>query len=193
MMTIFQLIMLAAAAFFAYQVYIHIQNIDEESKPAFLQDSEEVEPVPDFDEMIRLADEAFVDGQIDIAQKRLEEIVMRFPQAAEGMNKLAFVLSKQGDTAGAEKYYKASLEIEEDDVTYNALATLLVSMNKMQEAEACYKKAVDIDGNYEVTWFNYANLMLRLERLEEAKEMYEKALVIDPDFQEAKDELEKLK
>jgi len=192
-MTIFQLLMLAGAAFFAYQVYMHIQNIDEESEPAFMQDIEEIEMEPDYNELIKQADEAFVDGQIEIAQKRLQDIVMRFPEVAEGMNKLAFVLNRQGNQLEAEKYYRASLKLEEDDVTYNALATLLVSMNNMEEAEECYKKALSIDDNYEVTWFNYANLMLRLGRLEEAKEMYERVLAIDPNFQEAKDELEQLK
>jgi len=191
-MTIFQLIMLAAAAFFAYQIYVYIQNIDEEAEPAFMQDREVIEVQPSTDELIEQADKAYMDGQIDEAQKLLEEIVLQFPDSSEGMNKLAFVLAKQGDKLGAEKYYKASLEIDDDDMTHNALATLLVSLDRLDDAEEHYKKALDLDDNYEVTWFNYANLMQGLGKLNEAKEMYQKALDINPDFEEAKEELENL-
>lgn len=191
-MTFFQLIMLAAAAFFAYQVYMHIQNLDNEAEPEFIQEVQEIEIKPTPNELIAKADEAYVDGQIDEAQKRLEEIVLIFPDFAEGMNKLAFVLAKQGDMQGAEKYYKASLEIESDDVTHNALAILLVSLERMEEAEEHYKKALEFDDNYEVTWFNYANMMQSLGKTEEAKNMYRKALEIDSNFEQAKEELENL-
>lgn len=184
--------MLLAAGFFAYQVYMYIQNMDDETEPVFMQKSEEIEMQPTPDMLIEEADRAYMDGQIEEAQRRLEEIVARFPDFAEGMNKLAFVLAKQGDKHGAEKYYKASLQLEDDDMTHNALAVLLVSSERFEEAEDHYKKALEIDENYEVTWFNYANLMLRLQREEEAKEMYKKALEISPEFEQAKEELEKL-
>ncbi len=191
-MTIFQLIMLLAAGFFAYQMYVYIQNIDEEAEPVFMQESEVIEIEQTPDELIVKADEAYSDGQIQEAQKRLEEIVTRFPDFAEGMNKLAFVLAKQDDKNGAEKYYNSSLEIKDDDVTHNALATLLVSMGRPEDAQEHYKKALEIDDNYELTWFNYANLMLSLGREKEAKEMYKKAIEIEPDFEQAKEELKKL-
>jgi len=192
-MTIFQIIMLAAAAFFAYQVYVYIQGMDEEAEPAFIQENEAIEIEPSPDELIEEADKAYMDGEIEVARKRLEEIVSRYPDFAEGMNKLAFILAKQGDALGAEKYYKASLELEKDDVTHNALATLLVSLDRNSEAEEHYKKALEIDSGYEVTWFNYANLMLRIGKHDEAKEMYQKVLDIDPGFEQAKEELENLK
>lgn len=192
-MTVFQLIMLAAAAFFAYQVYMHIQNIDEDAEPQFMNELEQIKAEPTVDELIQEADQAYMDGQLEEAQRRLESIVEKFPDFAEGMNKLAFVLAKQDKKEEAEKLYKASLDIaKDDDLTHNALATLLVSMDKTDEAEEHYRKALNIDSEYEVTWFNYANLMLRLGKQEEAKEMYQKALLINPDFNEAKAELENL-
>ncbi len=192
-MTIFQIIMLLAAAFFAYQVYVHIQNIDEDKEPVFMQETEVIELQPTPDELIAEADQAYMDGKLQRAQSLLEGIVEKHPDFAEGMNKLAFVLAKQGDKTNALKYYKASLEIDAvDDMTHNALATLLASMDRLQEAEEHYKRALEIDSDYELAWFNYANLMLRLERPEEAKKMYQKALEINPDFKEAGEELEKL-
>jgi len=196
-MSIFQLIMLAAAAFFAYQVYVHIQNIDEEAEPESMREIEEMEAAeiaPSFEERVEAADKAYMDDNVDEAKSLLEQIVKDFPSVAEGMNKLAFILSKQGENEEALLYYRASLRLDEnDDMTHNAIAKLLENMDKNEEAQEHYKSAISIDDNYEITWFNYANLMLSLGKIDEAKEMFNKALEIDPEFEDAKEELEKLK
>jgi Tfp pilus assembly protein PilF len=188
--------MLAAAAFFAYQVYAHIQNIDEDAEPEFLTPTEavpEVEKAPSFDELIEEADRAYIDGDIEKTKELLEDIVKKFPTMAEGMNKLAFVLSKENENDEALLYYRASLRIDpQDDMTHNAIARLLATLHKDKEAEEHYKAALEIDDNYEVTWFNYADLMSSLGKKEEAKQMYQKALKIDPKFEEAKEKLENL-
>ncbi len=192
-MTIFQLILLAAAAFFAYQVYMHIQNIDEDAEPLSMQEPEQIESEPSVDELIEAADQAYMDGQIEEAQRRLEEVVERYPEVAEGLNKLAFVLAKQEKLDEARRLYEASLRIDNnDDMTHNAMATLLVRMDRLDEAAQHYEMALGIDESYEVTWFNYANLMQLRNENDRAKEMYAKALEINPDFEEAKEELEKL-
>lgn len=193
-MTIFQIIMLLATAFFAYQVYVYIQGIDEDAEPVFMSEPEILETEPSADELIEEADEAYMNDDLDKAQELLEGVVRKHPAFAEGLNKLAFVFSKQGDNESAQKYYEASLALApNDDMTHNALAALLSSTGKTQEAEEHYKKAIEIDDNYEITWFNYANLMLKLGRNTEARVMYQKALDIDPEFEQAKAELEKLK
>lgn len=195
-MSIFQLIMLGVAAFFAYQVYMHIQNIDEDAEPESMQEIEEMEAAevaPSFSERVEAADKEYMDDNIDKAKELLEEVVKDFPSAAEGMNKLAFILSKQDENEEALLYYRASLRIDDsDDMTHNAIAKLLVVMNKNDEAQEHYKSALEIDDNYEITWFNYANLMLSLGKVDEAKEMFQKALAIEPEFEEAKEELERL-
>lgn len=195
-MTIFQLIMLTAAAFFAYQVYVHIQNIDEDEEPVSLREIEEtkeVEARPSFDELIEEADKAYIDADKEKAKELLEKTVQQYPMMAEGLNKLAFVLSKNNENDEALLYYNASLRVEsDDDMTHNAIARLLASMNKNEEAEEHYKAALAIDDNYELTWFNYADLMNALGKKEEAKQMYQRALEIDPEFEEAKEKLEKL-
>ena len=141
-MTLFQIILLLAAAFFAYQVYMHIQNIDEDAEPIFGQEPEQIEIEPTADERIEEADRAYMDGDIARAQTLLEETVNRFPDLPEAMNKLAFILAKQGNAEAAEEQYRASLAIApNDDMTHNALATVLVSLSKEGEAEEHYKKA----------------------------------------------------
>lgn len=193
-MTLFQIILMLAAGFFAYQVYIHIQGIDEDAEPESMRELEvPAVTAPSADEMIEEADQAYMDDDIDRAGIILGNVVRDYPELAEARNKFAFVLSKQGNKQEAVKQYEASLEIEaNDDMTHNALATLLASMDENERAEKHYKQAIDIDDNYEVTWFNYANLMLKLDRKDEARQMYQKALEIAPGFEEAKEALESL-
>lgn len=192
-MTTFQIIMLLVSAFFAYKMYEYIQGLDENAEPESMRVAELIEAEPSADEMVEEADEAYKKGDLDAAQRLLENIVRLHPEFAEGHNKLAFVLFKQGDLENAQQHYRASLELEpNDDMTHNALATMLSSMERNAEAEEHYKRALEIDDGYEVTWFNYANLNLRLGKKEEAKEMYRKALQINPDFEQAREELEKL-
>ncbi len=193
-MTLFQIILMLAAGFFAYQVYIYIQGIDEDAEPESMREPEApAVTAPSADEMIEEADQAYMDDDIDRAGSILGNVVRDYPDLAEARNKLAFVLSKQGNMQEAVRQYEASLEIEpNDDMTHNALATLLASMEENERAQEHYKKAIEIDDNYEVTWFNYANLMLKLDRRDEARQMYQKALEIAPDFEEAKEALESL-
>jgi len=192
-MSLFQILMLLASGFFAFQMYKHIQQIDDDTEPAFMKEPEGVEQEPSVEELIHEADKAYMDDRIDIAQERLEYIVEQFPNVAEGMNKLAFVLAKQDKKEEAEKYYKASLEIDaNDDMTHNALAKLYADMGKSIQAQEHYKQALKIDNNYELTWFNYGQLMESLGEKKEAQEMYLKALEIDPDFEEARKAFENL-
>ena len=192
-MSIFQLIMLLVSAYFAYQMYKHIQGIDENVEPAFMQESEPVEVEPTIDELIAEADKAYMDDRFDIAQERLEAIIEQFPDSAEAMNKLAFVLAKQDKNEEAETHYLASLKIDpSDDMTHNALAKLYADMGKNIQAQEHYKKAVEIDKDYELTWFNYGALMDALGQKEEAREMYEKALKIDPSYEPALEAMTKL-
>lgn len=190
-MTIFQLIMLLAAGFFAYQVYLHIQNIDENMEPSFSQEPELIEPTQE--ELVKEADKAFMDGDIKKAQALLESIVSKYPSFAEAMNKLAYILTQQEDYENAQKYYEISLGINpNDDMTHIALAKLFALTGKNIQAQEHYKLALKIDDNYEITWFNYATLMASLGEKDEARKMYKKALEIDPDYEQAKIELEKL-
>lgn len=190
-MTAFQLIMLLIAGFFAYQVYTYIQNIDENEEPAFAKEPEVIEPIAE--ELVKEADEAFMNNDLQKAKTILEDIINRHPNFAEAMNKLAFILTKEEDYENAQKYYERSLEIEpNDDMTHNAIAKLFALTGKTIQAQEHYRLALKIDDNYEVTWYNYANLMASIGEKAEAKKMYEKALEINPGFDLAKEELEKL-
>lgn len=183
-MTLFQIIMMAAAAFFAYQVYRYIQNMNDETQHAFEAEPREV--LPSVDELIAKADEAYRDDQIEIAKERFSEIVQTDDNNAESRNKLAFIYAKEGNVDMARELYLESLEINgKDDMTHNALGKLYLENQELEKAKEHFEAAIDIDDNYELTWCNYGDLLFAMNQKEKAKEMYEKALQIDPEFERA--------
>lgn len=189
-MTVFQLLLLGATAFFAYRIYDHIQSLQE-------PDSGEVAPrrVAPFDPeaLIEAADKAYEATDLGKAKALLAEADVKMPDNPEILNRLGFILAKEGDVERAIEHYHASLKIEgEDDVVHNAIATLYRDKGDLIGAKTHYESALSIDDEYEVTYFNYANLLVDMGEKERAKEMYEKALKIKPDFIQAKFELDKL-
>jgi tetratricopeptide (TPR) repeat protein len=188
-MTLFQIILLVATAFFAYKVYEHVRNLQD----VRTRGSEGSESVPmDPQDLVERADASYKTGDLLRARRLLEDAERLQPDDPETLNRLAFVLAKTGDSAAAIEKYEASLAVGDDDVTHNALASVLKSEGRFDEAEKHYEAALAIDDRYEVTYFNYGNLLAERGDTEGAKQMYKKALAIREDFAEAREELERL-
>ena len=187
-MNLFQLILLGASAYMAYKIYEHIQT---------LQDPERQNtPPPRVDksasELIEEADMAFEEEDFSRAKALLAEADVKEPNNAQTLGKLAYILAKEGETERAIEHYTHSLEIEEDDMVHNALASLYREEKEYDAAKEHYEKALRIDSKYDVTYYNYGNLLQDMENIDEAKKMYQKALDINPDFSQAQEELEKI-
>ncbi len=190
-MNTFQIILLLATAFFAYRIYEHIQGLQD---PAALKTPPRKMPAPyDPEALVEKADEAYESGDLGGAKALLAEADVKSPNNPEILNKLGFILAKEGDTDRAMEHYQASLEVnDEDDMVHSALASLYREQGDYEQAKEHYEKALAIDSEYATTYFNFANLLVDMDEKERAKVMYEKALQYDPDFMQAKFELEKL-
>jgi tetratricopeptide (TPR) repeat protein len=63
----------------------------------------------------------------------------------------------------------------------NTYARLLNKLNRPEEAEVAYRKAIEIDPKWDGYWASLGNLLAnRLNRLDEAEAAYRKAIEIDP-------------
>ncbi len=189
-MTIMQLILLGASAFFAFKVYEHMQGLQDSDET--IDESNMIEEKVDIDALVDEADKAYDAGHLLEARELLQKAYDHDSTIPELANRLGFVLSQMGNHDEALKLYRHSLTLKEEDVTHLAIASELRSMGRLDEAEEHYKKAIALDPKYEVTYFNYANLLVDMNRIAEAKMMYEKALEIEPELNAAKEELEKL-
>ena len=189
-MTIMQLILLGASAFFAFKIYEHMQGLQD---PDGSEESAEViEEQVNIDALVEEADKAYDAGRLLEARELLQKAQNHDSNIPELTNRLGFIVSQMGNHEEALKLYNHALTLKEEDVTHLAIASQLRELGRLDEAEVHYKRAIELDPEYEVAYFNFANLLVDMKRTTEAKMMYEKALEIAPDLEAAKEELEKL-
>ncbi len=194
-MNIFQILMLGISLYFAYQVYLHVTNLED-----FPQKDSEKEKIKkplsivDPEYLVNRADEAYEAGNTAEALRLLREAHAKDSENTDILNKLGFVLAKEGELEEAVSAYLDSLERNsEDDTVHNAIASVYRNLGDTDASRKHYEEALRIDDEYAITYFNFANLLVDLQELEKAKEMYQKAIDLDPEFAQAKFELEKLK
>ena len=200
--TLFQIILLGASLFFAYQIYKFVNTMKEGggNLPSDTGTYDEPAPaqpsrpgMPDAAELLEKADAAYAVGNSGDARLYLERAEKLDPDNPEVLNKLGFVLFKDREYEEALGKYNRSLMLDpDDDLTHNAAAGVLRKLGRLDEAQEHYKAAVDIDENYEETYFNYGELLVEKGDKEGARMMFEKALELKPDYAEAAAALEAL-
>ncbi len=189
-MTIMQIILLGASAFFAFKIYEHVQGLQE--RDGMADEPEAAEERVDIDALVEEADKAYDAGRLLEARELLQKAHNHDSSVPELANRLGFVLSAMGNNEEALKLYSHSLSLQEEDVTHLAIASQLKVLGRLDEAADHYKRAIELDPEYEVSYFNYANLLVDMKRVAEAKMMYEKALEVEPGLEAAQEELDKL-
>lgn len=189
-MSLFQILMLAATLFFAYQIFRHVQTLDDAgSEPS----GGNPEPAASAALLVEQADEAYGEGDVAGAKRLLAEAYELDKTDTEILNKLAFVTAKSGERAEAIELYERSLELDEnDDLTHNAIASLYRTQGALERAQDHYLKALEIDDAYAQTYYNYGNLLADMHENDEARAMYGRALELDPEFTQARDALASL-
>jgi tetratricopeptide (TPR) repeat protein len=185
----FQILMLAATLFFAYQIYRHVQTLEDSSPKNSQPDIPETADVST-STLVDNADIAYEHGELDKAKSMLEEAITLEPKNPEILNKLAFVTAKSGDRLKGIELYEKSLELDEnDDLTHNAIASLYRAENAYERSQDHYLKAIEIDASYAQTYYNYGNLLVDMGEIEEARNMYKRALDLQSDFPQAREAL----
>jgi len=195
-MSTFAIIMLAATAFFAYQIYRHVNTLEDKKEEYSEPIIAPVEPkaVNTSTALIDEADEAYSEGDLERALDKLTKANALLPDNPEILNKVAFIHGKLGNTQSAIEWYKHSLELDDtDDLTHNAIASIYKTEGSLLLAKEHYEKALQIDNAYAVTYYNYANLLADMGEIHEAKELYTRALELQEDFPEALAALDSLK
>lgn len=197
-MTIFQLLMLGASAFFAFKIYEHIQTLQDpepQRDNVNNDDMKSAEAFSPFDPeaLIEKADEAFEEKDFQKALALLSEANAKEPNNSEILFKIGYILQQTNDNDEALNYYKEALEVDKDnEFIHNSMASIYKANGEFTSAKMHLHASIEIDDENPITYYNFGNLLVEMQHLEEAKDMYEKALEINPDFSEAKEELEKL-
>ena len=196
-MTVFQLLMLGASAYFAYKIYEHIQTLQDpqQNDNTNEDDSKTAEAFSPFDPeaLVIKADEAFQEKDFQKAIALLSEADAKQPNNAEILFKIGYILQQIGDNNEAISYYKKALEIDKnDEFIHNSMASIYRANGEFVSARMHLNDSLAIDDVNPITYYNYGNLLVDMEHPEEARTMYEKAIELNPEFTQAKDELGKL-
>jgi len=199
-MTVFQLLMLGASAYFAFKIYEHIQTLKDSEENSLNnfenQESRTADAFSIFspEALVQRADEAFENDDYQKALAFLIEANAKAPNNGEILFKLGYILQQSGDLDEAIKYFKEALEVDKNnEYIHNSMASIYRSRGEFTSAKLHLKASLDIEDENPITYYNFGNLLVDMQNNEEAVQMYEKALELNPEFIEAKEELEKLK
>lgn len=196
-MTIFQLILLLASAFFALKVYEHIQTLQdpkEENQNNPPQRSMNAFSTFNPEELIEKADDAFENGDKNKALSLLKEANEKEANNSETLFKIGYILQEQQNEEQALEYYKEALKSDNNnEFIHNSIATLYRKNGEFVSAKLHLNTSLQIDDKNPITYYNYGNLLVDMQKNDEAIQMYEKAIELNPNFDEAIQEIEKLK
>lgn len=197
-MTVFQLLMLGASAYFAYKIFEHIQTLQD--PPANMDENQNEQPKSaeafspfDPEALVIKADEAFEQKDFQKAVALLGEADAKQPNNPDILFKIAYILQQVNDNDEALKYYKEALELDKDnEFIHNSMASIYRANQEFVSAKMHLNASIAIDDENAITYYNYGNLLVEMQHIDEAKAMYLKAIELNPEFSEAKEELEKL-
>ncbi len=195
-MTLFQLLMLGASAFFAYKIYEHIQTLQDPQESDVKGDTPRtVEAFSAFDasSLIDKADEEMQKGDLQKALAIYSEANIKAPNNPETLFKMGYTLGQQNRDDEALEYYKEALALDPNNsYIHQAMASLYRKMAAFEKAKDHLENSLSLDANNPITYYNYGNLLVDMKDFDGAKKMYEKALRLDANMKEAQEELDKL-
>ena len=147
-MSIFQLLMLGASAFFAYKIYEHIQTLQE---PQEEQESKEetkstrtADSFSTFDAttLLETADKEREKGNVDRALAIYHEANIKNPKDAEILFKMAYTLGLQNRDEEALEYYLESLSYDEENpFAYKEISKIYAKLGDEDKAQEMLEKA----------------------------------------------------
>ncbi len=144
-MTIFQLLMLGASAFFAFKIYEHIQTLKDPEQNTDTQeeqntDSSVVRTAQSFstssaEKLLEKADESREKGELDRALAIYSEANIKRPHDAETLFKMGYTLVLQGRDDEALEYLLESLEYDDQNpFAYKEIAAIYEKMGEEDKA-----------------------------------------------------------
>jgi len=143
-MSVFQLLMLGASAYFAFKIYEHIQTLQEPDLSA----DDTPPPLPDseVDELIQDGDEARERGDLDRALAIYSEAKINQPQNAEILFKMGYTMSELERYDEALDYFENSLKYDDNNpFTYLEMSKIYKELGEDDKAQHFYEKGVELD------------------------------------------------
>jgi len=154
-MTLFQILMLGASAFFAYKIYEHIQTLQD---PQETPDEDTQAPQRSADSfstssanaLLEKADAKADEGNLDMALAIYSEANIKEPNNDETLFKMGYVLAKQERNEEALEYFKEALALDDKNpFTHLEMAMIYIKDEEIASARTHLNAALQIDPEFE--------------------------------------------
>ena len=120
-------------------------------------------------------------GDADGAGRLAEQLLQRDPNNAAALHVLGLIKFNQGDAATAADLLHRSLETATDAGVLSDLGVMLRTVGRLTEAEAAYRRALELDPCLAAALGNLGNVLLDQHRADEAEPVLIEALRQAPD------------
>jgi len=152
-MTLFQILMLGASAYFAYKIYEHIQTLqdptDDSSEDSVERTADAFSPF-DSTELIQKADDEMQKGNLDKALAIYSEANIKEPNNDEVLFKMGLSLAHQNRGEEALEYFQESLAIDASNpFTHLEMAFVYIKQEEFASARTHLNAALEIDPQLE--------------------------------------------
>jgi len=154
-MTLFQLLMLGASAFFAFKIYEHIQTLKEPEdtdgkSPNEPKRTAEAFSTFDASSLIEKADDEVVAGNLDKALAIYSEANIKQKGNGEVLFKMGFVMALQKRNEEALEYFKEALEVDsQNPFTHLEMAHVYIEDREYASARTHLNAALELDPDLE--------------------------------------------
>jgi tetratricopeptide (TPR) repeat protein len=133
----------------------------------------------------------FKSGDKEKGERALQLAMKNAEHNADINTEVGEVYLASGEETKAAAAFSSSLGINENVHVYNRLGIALRKKFQYEEAFKVYLKAIKLEPENEVLFFNIGRLRMEQEMFGDAAEYFKKALVLDPEFTECHDMLKK--
>ena len=146
----------------------------------------------------RLLQEAYqhqMEGEYEFAADLYQQSIETFP-TAEAYTFLGWTYHFQGKTQQAIEECKKAIQLDPDfGNPYNDIGAYLIEKGQYDEAITWLENAIRSKryDSYHYPYYNLGRVYLAKDMLKRAQECFEQALAIAPDYQLARDALDKLR
>lgn len=143
-----------------------------------------------FDELLGQGIEAALDERWDESEDLIERALELRPGNPRAMNMLGYVFWKRGDAKEGERYYRASLEVDNKDAyAHKGLGLCLVDQGLLDEGVGEVKRAIDLRRNWAEPYHDLGIVLTKAQRYEEAWPLLDAAVKIEPKLADQLSEL----
>lgn len=126
------------------------------------------------------------------AEKAFQHAIKSDPKNAELQTQIGEIYLEHGQAEKAAEAFRGSLGLNETVHVYNRLGIALRHNQRYKEAIEEYKKALKVEPENEVVYYNLGRALLDDNQKDGAIGAFRKARELNPDFKEAKEMLDKL-